>query len=199
MPQNNGEAVRYYHLAADHGVDVAQNHLTNMYAQGFGGVAQNHTLATRYYRLAADQGHADAQVQLARRLALGINGLLHGNAQALADIGEAVRYTTCSRPRSCRSPMQPRPILPPRRFRGRAARCGPAPKCWRGYSLPSPRGRPGLSSVAACARSHANRRRARPGRSAGARACRPAYRGEAAGARSAVRGAWERAVLPPGA
>ena len=63
VPQDHGEAVRWYRLAADQGDTAAQFSLGFMYNFGRG-VPQNHGEAVRWYRLAADQGHTGSQFNL---------------------------------------------------------------------------------------------------------------------------------------
>lgn len=57
------EAVRWYRLAADQGLAVAQTNLGIMYDKG-AGVPEDEAEAARWFRLAADQGDADAQYNL---------------------------------------------------------------------------------------------------------------------------------------
>ena len=59
VAEDDAEAVRWYRLAADQGLAIAQNNLGWMYDNGEG-VAEDDAEAVRWYRLAADQGHADA-------------------------------------------------------------------------------------------------------------------------------------------
>ena len=61
--QDHGEAVRWYRLAAEQGLAVAQNNLGVLHEKGEG-VLQDHGEAVRWYRLAAEQGHAKAQFHL---------------------------------------------------------------------------------------------------------------------------------------
>ena len=53
--KDDAEAVRWYRLAADQGLAVAQNSLGFMYANGEG-VLKDDAEAVRWFRLAADQG-----------------------------------------------------------------------------------------------------------------------------------------------
>ena len=64
VPQDYGEALRWYRLSANQGYANAQYNLGNMYRNGEG-VSQDDGEAARWYRLAADQGHAGAQYNLA--------------------------------------------------------------------------------------------------------------------------------------
>ena len=83
VPQDNGEALRWYRLAADQGLASAQASLGSMYRNGEG-VPQDNGEALRWYRLAADQGLASAQVSL---------GSMYGNGEGVPqDDGEAVRW-----------------------------------------------------------------------------------------------------------
>jgi hypothetical protein len=77
------EAVRYFRLAAEQGLAIAQHNLACCFEYGQG-VPQDWAEAVRYYRLAAGQGHARAQFTLACCLDKG-----EGVAQ---DLAEAVRY-----------------------------------------------------------------------------------------------------------
>ena len=63
VPQDDAEAVRWYWLAADQGVALAQSTLGLMYSIGRG-VPQDEAEAVRWYRLAAEQGLASAQYNL---------------------------------------------------------------------------------------------------------------------------------------
>ena len=63
MPQDDAEAVRWYHLAAEQGEASAQNNLGVMYGTGEG-VPEDDAEAVRWYRLAAEQSHASAQNNL---------------------------------------------------------------------------------------------------------------------------------------
>ncbi|MEO2196170.1 MAG: tetratricopeptide repeat protein [bacterium] len=66
VPQDYGEAARWYRLAADQGYASAQANLGGMYDNGQG-VPEDDAEAVRWYRLAADQGHAEAQNNLGVR------------------------------------------------------------------------------------------------------------------------------------
>ena len=63
VPQDDGEALRWYRLAADQGHAGAQSNLGLTYANGRG-VPQDDDEAARWFRLAADQGHAGGQYTL---------------------------------------------------------------------------------------------------------------------------------------
>ena len=63
VPQDHGEAVRWYRLAADQGDTGSQVNLAFMYAYGVG-VRQDHGEAVRWYRLAANQGDTGSQFYL---------------------------------------------------------------------------------------------------------------------------------------
>ena len=83
VPQDDGEAVRWYRLAADQGNARAQANLGVSYANGLG-VPEDDGEAVRWFRLAADKGDARAQANLGVSYA---NGL--GVPQ---DESEAVRW-----------------------------------------------------------------------------------------------------------
>ena len=83
VPQDYGEALRWYRLAADQGHASAQASLGFMYRSGEG-VPQDYGEALRWYRLAADQGDASAQVSF---------GFMYGNGEGVPqDYGEALRW-----------------------------------------------------------------------------------------------------------
>ncbi len=63
MPQNAGEAARWYRLAAAQGHVNAQAVLGRMYLRGEG-VPQDRDEARRWLQQAAEQGHGDALEQL---------------------------------------------------------------------------------------------------------------------------------------
>jgi hypothetical protein len=63
VPQDYGEALRWYRKSADQGDAKAEDGLAVMYSQGQG-VPQDYTEALRWYRKAADQGYAEAQYNL---------------------------------------------------------------------------------------------------------------------------------------
>ena len=83
VPQDDGEAVRWFRLAADQGDARAQDNLGISYGNGRG-VPQDESEAVRWFRLAAAQGDASAQANLGGRYATG-----RGVPQ---DDGEAVRW-----------------------------------------------------------------------------------------------------------
>ena len=84
VPQDAGEAVRWYWLAADQGHAGGQNVIGEMYAYGEG-VAQDDAEALRWFRLAADQLLARAQYNL---------GVLYENGRSVVakDDAEAARW-----------------------------------------------------------------------------------------------------------
>ncbi len=83
LPQDNGEAIRWFHLAAEQGHSRAQASLGFMYFNGEG-VPQDDGEAARWYHLAADQGYAEAQFSL---------GVMYRNGRgAPQDDGEALRW-----------------------------------------------------------------------------------------------------------
>ena len=61
MPQDYGEAVRWYRRAAEQGNARAQNNLGTMYQNGRG-VAQNYVQAHKWFNLAAAQGVEPARL-----------------------------------------------------------------------------------------------------------------------------------------
>ena len=63
VPQDDGEAVKWYRRAAEQGEAVAQFILGNRYTDGRG-VPQDDREAVKWYRRAAEQGDADAQFRL---------------------------------------------------------------------------------------------------------------------------------------
>ena len=63
VPQDDAEAVKWWHLAAEAGVAEAQNDLGVMYANGRG-VEQDYAESAKWYRLAAEAGVVDAQYNL---------------------------------------------------------------------------------------------------------------------------------------
>ena len=83
VPQDNGEAIRWFRLAADQSHARAQASLGFMYATGEG-VPQDDGEAARWYRLAADQGYAAAQYSL---------GNMYRNGRGVPqDDGKTVRW-----------------------------------------------------------------------------------------------------------
>jgi hypothetical protein len=63
VPQDYGEAMKWYWKAAHQGVASAQHNLGVMYDNGHG-VPQDDTEALKWYRRAADQGHEGSQSNL---------------------------------------------------------------------------------------------------------------------------------------
>ena len=83
VPQDDGEAVKWYRLAADQGDASAQLNLGNMYSNGEG-VPQDYAEAVKWYRLAAEQGYALAQSNL---------GNMYYNGEGVPqDYAEAVKW-----------------------------------------------------------------------------------------------------------
>ena len=83
VPEDDGEAIRWFRLAADQGNARAQYNLGLMYANGEG-VPEDDGEAVRWYRLAADQGNARAQAAI---------GTMYANGRGVPeDDGEAVRW-----------------------------------------------------------------------------------------------------------
>jgi TPR repeat protein len=71
VPQDNKTAVKWYTLAADQGIAVAQTNLGYRYEKGLG-VPQDYETALKWYRLAAEQGNAFAQYGLGTMYYLGL-------------------------------------------------------------------------------------------------------------------------------
>jgi hypothetical protein len=63
VPQDYGEAMRWYRKAADQGVASAQYNLGYMYANGQG-APENYIEAARWFRESADRGESRAQYSL---------------------------------------------------------------------------------------------------------------------------------------
>jgi uncharacterized protein len=63
VPQDFGEAMRWYHKAADQGLALGQFNIGAMYLNGKG-VPRDYSEAVKWYQKAADQGLADAQYNL---------------------------------------------------------------------------------------------------------------------------------------
>ena len=63
LPQDDIEALKWYHLAAEQGHSDAQLNLGAMYRNGRG-APENFVLAAKWYRIAAKQGHSLAQDNL---------------------------------------------------------------------------------------------------------------------------------------
>jgi len=59
VPENDAEAVKWYHKAAEQGNAIAQSRLGYMYEYG-NGVARNVAEAVKWYRKAAEQGFANS-------------------------------------------------------------------------------------------------------------------------------------------
>jgi TPR repeat protein len=79
----NGEAMRWYRMAADQGDAAAQTNIAWLYQNGWG-VEQDYGEAMRWYRMAADQGYAPAQNNI---------GWLYKNGRGVAqDYSEAMRW-----------------------------------------------------------------------------------------------------------
>ena len=83
VPQDDGEAVKWFRLAADQGDALAQYSLGDMYRTGEG-VPQDYGEAVKWFRLAADQGDASAQNNL---------GVMYEYGRGVPqDYGEAVKW-----------------------------------------------------------------------------------------------------------
>lgn len=81
VPQNNAEAVKWFHRAAVQGFIDAQANLGAMYIDGRG-VAQNYAEALRWLRPAADKGDREAQSCLGNMYSQG-NGVQPSIAEAM--------------------------------------------------------------------------------------------------------------------
>ena len=73
VPEDDGEAVKWYRLAAEQGHASAQNNLGLMYQKGQG-VPKDYKTAVKWYKLAAEQGFPAAQGNL---------GVMHGKGQGV--------------------------------------------------------------------------------------------------------------------
>ena len=83
VPEDYGEAVKWYRKSAEQGYAKAKYNLAQMYRQGKG-VAQNDVEAVKLYRLAAEQGYAPAQSNL---------GVMYHEGQGVPqDYFEAVKW-----------------------------------------------------------------------------------------------------------
>lgn len=83
VPQDDGEAVKWYRLAAEQGHAEAQYSLGYMYDNGEG-VPRDFSEAVKWYRLAAEQGNAKAQFNL---------GVKYYNGEGVPqDFGETVKW-----------------------------------------------------------------------------------------------------------
>ena len=103
VPQDDKEAVRWFHLAAAQGQVDAQFNLGVMYDRGFG-VGRDYEEAARWYRIAADQGAAEAQLNLGvmyhdgsgvppdDKEALSLYHLAANQGYALAQLNLGARY-----------------------------------------------------------------------------------------------------------
>jgi hypothetical protein len=58
-----GEALRWFHKAAEHGSAAAENEIGNAYEHGQG-VRQDFDEAERWYRIAAEHGLAEARLNV---------------------------------------------------------------------------------------------------------------------------------------
>jgi TPR repeat protein len=90
--QDNKAAAKYYRLAADQGLALAQNALGVMLNTG-DGVAQDYVEAEKYYRLAAVQGDAAALCNLGGMYSSGTAPDLQGTSQQIVgDDLEALKW-----------------------------------------------------------------------------------------------------------
>jgi TPR repeat protein len=90
------EALKWFRLAANQGLAVAQDNVGCFYARGKGGMAKDKVEALNWYHLAADQGHADAQYSVGYCYDNGKGGVAEDKVEALkwyrlaADQGHAI-------------------------------------------------------------------------------------------------------------
>jgi uncharacterized protein len=82
VPQDYGQAARWYRLAAEHGHALAQCNLGVLYEKGEG-VSRSDAEAIRWYRMAADQGNPGGQNNLGRMYEQGL-GVPRDPSQAAA-------------------------------------------------------------------------------------------------------------------
>src|SRR5260370_24827120 len=82
LPENFGEAVKWYAKSANQGNRVAQRNLGQMYEDG-AGVREDWAMAAQWYRKSADQGYAQGQASLGRCYEFGI-GVPQSRGQAIA-------------------------------------------------------------------------------------------------------------------
>ena len=75
VPEDDAEAVRWYHMAAEQGLALAQYNLGGMYANGEG-VPEDDAEAVRWFRMAAEQGDALAQYNL---------GVMYANGEGVPE------------------------------------------------------------------------------------------------------------------
>jgi hypothetical protein len=94
VPQDNGEAVRWYRKAADQGDATAQYALGFMYRRGQG-VPRDYAEAARWYRKAADQGDETAQIVLSEMYRDG-EGVPQNYAQAVRWFGKVAASSLAS-------------------------------------------------------------------------------------------------------
>ncbi len=73
VPKDYSEAVKWWRLAAQRNLPIAQHYLAVMYSNGQG-VPQSHAEAAKWYLLAAEQGRAESQLAL---------GILYRNGRGL--------------------------------------------------------------------------------------------------------------------
>lgn len=80
VPKDYAEAVKWWQLAAQRNLPIAQHFLAVMYAKGQG-VPQSHAEAAKWYLLAAERGHAESQLALGKMYQNG-RGLPRSRIQA---------------------------------------------------------------------------------------------------------------------
>ena len=123
MPQEYGQAAKWFREAAEQGDPAAQFNLGVLYETGQG-VPQNYADAVKWYHAAAEQGEPQAQFNL---------GVFYETGQVVPqNYEEAVKWYRARRRAGMRAgPMQPRPLL---RDRARGAE-----ECARGRQMVLPR------------------------------------------------------------
>ena len=84
VEQNDAEALKWLHKAAEQGHDKSQNVLGAMYATGHGGAPQDDVEAAKWFGMAADQGLAQAQHSL--------GAMYYYGSGVLQDYTEAVKW-----------------------------------------------------------------------------------------------------------
>jgi TPR repeat protein len=89
LPQNFGEAVKWYAKSANQGNSAAQRNLGQMYEDG-AGVREDWVMAAQWYRKSADQGYAKGQSSLGRCYEFGI-GVPQSRGQAIAWFNKAAQ------------------------------------------------------------------------------------------------------------
>jgi hypothetical protein len=76
VSQNNEQALRWFHLAAENGNHLSQYMLADIYYSGVDGIPQNYENAFKWAKLSAKQGNSNAEFLLGAMYAMG-----HGTSQ----------------------------------------------------------------------------------------------------------------------